>query len=59
MKELQGQISGIALPTYVLDIPGGYGKVPIQHSFIETREGDSYLIEDRHGCKHAYKDDIL
>ncbi len=59
MKELQGQISGIALPTYVLDIPGGYGKVPIQHSFIETIDGDSYLIEDRHGCKHAYKDDIL
>ena len=59
MKELQGQISGIALPTYVLDIPGGYGKVPVQNSSIETISTNSYLIEDRHGCKHVYKDDIL
>ena len=26
---LRGRLSGIAQPTYVLDIPGGHGKVPI------------------------------
>ena len=29
MQALRGRLSGLALPTYVLDIPGGYGKVPM------------------------------
>ena len=29
MRELRRRLSGLALPTYVLDIPGGHGKVPI------------------------------
>ena len=28
MRELRRRLLGLALPTYVLDIPGGYGKVP-------------------------------
>ncbi|MBN1374491.1 KamA family radical SAM protein [Candidatus Dojkabacteria bacterium] len=28
-KSLRGNLSGIAIPTYVLDLPGGYGKVPV------------------------------
>ena len=37
MRALRGRLSGIAQPTYVLDIPGGHGKVPI---------GPGYLAED-------------
>ncbi|HRD75035.1 MAG TPA: KamA family radical SAM protein, partial [Hyphomicrobiaceae bacterium] len=29
VKALRGRISGLALPTYVLDVPGGSGKVPL------------------------------
>ena len=29
MKALRGRVSGLCQPTYVLDIPGGHGKVPI------------------------------
>src|ERR1700720_3775885 len=29
MRSLRGRVSGLCQPTYVLDIPGGYGKVPI------------------------------
>jgi lysine 2,3-aminomutase len=29
LRALRGRISGMALPTYVLDIPGGAGKVPL------------------------------
>ena len=35
MAALRGRISGLALPTYVLDIPGGYGKVPIGPEYLE------------------------
>lgn len=38
MAELQGQVSGIALPKYIVDTPGGFGKVPAGPSYIE-REG--------------------
>ena len=31
---LRGRVSGLCQPTYVLDIPGGYGKVPIGPSAI-------------------------
>ncbi len=34
MASLRGRLTGIALPTYVLDIPGGAGKVPIGPDFI-------------------------
>lgn len=29
MRELRGTISGLAMPDYILDIPGGFGKIPI------------------------------
>jgi lysine 2,3-aminomutase len=29
LRALRGKISGLAWPTYVLDIPGGFGKVPV------------------------------
>ncbi|HLG85819.1 MAG TPA: lysine-2,3-aminomutase-like protein [Alphaproteobacteria bacterium] len=35
MRSLRGRLSGIAQPTYVLDIPGGEGKVPIGPDFVE------------------------
>ncbi|MDQ2802537.1 MAG: lysine-2,3-aminomutase-like protein [Pseudomonadota bacterium] len=31
---LRGRVTGLAWPTYVLDIPGGYGKVPIGPDFL-------------------------
>ncbi len=35
MKALRGRLSGLAQPTYVLDLPGGAGKVPLTPSFKE------------------------
>ncbi len=29
LESLRGRVTGLAWPTYVLDIPGGHGKVPI------------------------------
>jgi lysine 2,3-aminomutase len=57
---LRGRLSGLGQPTYVLDIPGGAGKVPIGPSFIEAIEtGDgvtTYWIRDAGGCRHCYPD---
>ena len=51
VRALRGRLSGLAQPTYVLDIPGGAGKVPIgpDHWHADTGE-----IEDASGRRHPY-----
>lgn len=34
MRELQGQLSGIALPKFIVDTPGGMGKVPVGPDYV-------------------------
>ncbi len=34
MRRLQGKLSGIALPKFIVDTPGGHGKVPAGPSFV-------------------------
>jgi lysine 2,3-aminomutase len=43
MRGLRGRLSGLAQPVYVLDIPGGHGKVPIGPAYIE--EGHGHVID--------------
>ncbi|MBV8915743.1 MAG: lysine-2,3-aminomutase-like protein [Acetobacteraceae bacterium] len=45
---LRGRVTGLAWPTYVLDIPGGHGKVPIGPEYLE--EG---AVRDPWGGLHA------
>lgn len=54
MKRLQGRLSGLCLPRYVLDIPGGFGKVPVEHSYAHELAGGGYEVEDIHGHIHFY-----
>lgn len=55
MRELRGRLSGLALPTYVLDIPGGHGKVPIGAGYLEpTPEG--WHVTDYCGGVHGYSE---
>jgi len=49
MRELRGKVSGLAQPTYVLDIPGGHGKSPIGPDYVD---GDA--VVDPNGVRHAY-----
>ena len=53
MRALRGRLSGIALPTYVLDIPGGAGKVPLTPVYVEA-DGDRFAVRDHCGVLHAY-----
>lgn len=55
MAQLRGRLSGIGLPTYVLDIPGGFGKVPIGSGYVQA-QGDAYQVTDWQGRRHSYRD---
>ncbi len=37
MAGLRGSVSGLGLPTYVVDLPGGGGKVPLQPDYLDFR----------------------
>ena len=58
VRALRGHISGLCQPTYVLDIPGGYGKVPIAPCAVtpDSSSGE-WLIEDGAGGRHRYPAD--
>jgi lysine 2,3-aminomutase len=51
---LRGRVSGLCQPTYVLDIPGGYGKAVIAPSAVSTDADDGTRITDFRGGSHAY-----
>jgi len=54
MAELHRRLSGLARPSYVLDIPGGHGKVPIGPGYMEA--GEPVRIKDAAGHWHDYED---
>jgi len=55
MKTLRKNVSGLCQPTYVLDLPGGHGKVPLHSSVIHPQE-KGCTIEDCEGNTHFYPD---
>ncbi len=53
MKALRGRLSGLAQPTYVLDVPGGHGKVPVGPAYLGD-DPDALVVEDAFGKRHRY-----
>ncbi|MCP4002202.1 MAG: lysine-2,3-aminomutase-like protein [Gammaproteobacteria bacterium] len=56
LRELHGKVSGLCQPEYVLDIPGGAGKVPIGPNWLTANNDNGYTATDYNGCQHDYKD---
>ena len=55
VEGLRGRVSGLCQPTYVLDIPGGHGKVPIAASSARPGERPGeWIVTDRDGVRHRY-----
>jgi lysine 2,3-aminomutase len=51
LAQLRGRVSGLAWPTYVLDIPGGHGKVPIGPDYLEPDD----RVRDPSGATHVLR----
>ena len=60
LRALRGTWSGLCQPDYVIDLPGGYGKVSIGPSYVQAHESDqegsseSLSITDPFGAIHNY-----
>lgn len=55
VRALHGRASGLAQPTYVLDIPGGHGKAPLTPPSVRAADG-GYHVRDGQGVWRTYKD---
>jgi lysine 2,3-aminomutase len=55
VTELRRRVSGLAMPTYVLDVPGALGKVPAAAAHVRALNGMALVI-DRAGKDHVFND---
>ena len=55
LRAMRGKVSGLCQPTYMLDLPGGYGKVPLTPQFA-VEDGEGWVVEDGHGGVHCYSE---
>jgi len=53
MRTLRGTVPGHALPQYLLDVPGGHGKVPAEGAWLEA-EGIAWRVRAPDGTVHDY-----
>lgn len=54
MRELRRRVSGIAMPSYVLDIPGGHAKANLETSDVERTADGRLRVRDDEGGWHDY-----
>ncbi|MDO8567088.1 MAG: KamA family radical SAM protein [Dehalococcoidales bacterium] len=46
---MRGHTSGLAVPTFVIDLPHGGGKVPIQPNYVLSQTRDSLILRNYQG----------
>jgi lysine 2,3-aminomutase len=56
MEALRRRVSGLALPAYVLDLPGGHGKARLESAACQPAGPGRWRVQDRLGHWHDYAD---
>jgi lysine 2,3-aminomutase len=56
IEGLRGHTTGYAVPNYVIDAPGGGGKIPLQPNYVVGRDGDDLLLRNFEGNVYRYPD---
>ncbi|MFV0280652.1 MAG: lysine-2,3-aminomutase-like protein [Rhodoblastus sp.] len=56
VAQTMARVSGLARPSYVLDIPGGFGKIPLQPAAAAPDGEGGWRLTDPAGGAHTYRD---
>jgi len=56
IRGLRGHTTGYAVPHYVIDAPGGGGKIPLLPEYVAGRDGDDLLLVNYEGRMYRYPD---
>lgn len=54
MHGLTGYISGYAVPKFVIDAPGGGGKIPINYEYVLSKDDNEVVMENYCGKRYSY-----
>jgi len=54
MEQLRGHTTGYAVPQYVIDAPGGGGKVPVNPGYVLSHNADRVVIRNFEGKVFEY-----
>jgi lysine 2,3-aminomutase len=58
IEGLRGHTTGYAVPAFVIDAPGGGGKIPLLPKYLVGREGDELVLRNYEGLKFRYPDPV-
>lgn len=54
IQQLRGWTSGMAVPHFVVDAPGGGGKIPILPKYVQKHEGKTWVFKNYKGLEYTY-----
>ncbi len=54
MRALRGNLSGMGVPSYMIDLPEGGGKVPLLPDYVVHRDGDGLKVKNYQGRVFTY-----
>ena len=55
IKALRGWTSGLAVPHFVIDAPGGGGKIPLLPEYVESINEDEVVLRNFRGDRYVYR----
>lgn len=58
IEGLRGHTTGYAVPTFVIDAPGGGGKIPLQPNYVVGRDGDFLVLRNYQNRTFRYPDPV-
>jgi lysine 2,3-aminomutase len=58
IQGLRGHTTGYAVPSYVIDAPGGGGKIPLLPEYVVGRDGDELVLRNYQGLHFRYPDPL-
>lgn len=58
IEGLRGHTTGYAVPQYVIDAPGGGGKIPLLPEYVVGRDGDDIVLRNFEGKLYRYNDPL-
>jgi lysine 2,3-aminomutase len=58
IESLRGHTSGMAVPTFVVDAPGGGGKIPVNPQYLISRTDDLAILRNWEGVITCYHENI-
>lgn len=56
LDKLRGRLSGLAIPQFAVDLPGGGGKITLSPERLVRQDGSLYVFRDHRGREFEFRD---